>query len=229
VRGRRASVLSVGLCRALGRERTAPRRPCAYTLRASQTAASLLLRPHAPPPGTLSAWDRTRAQKGDAATALTPNAVGPRPPAGLGDPASVDRSRFSDGTAPQGRRCGGRLSRLRGPMRERRGRLRRRRLMAARAVCAQPGLAAEVDARDRTPREELEPGLSHTDANRPRHAEASRGRSHTCADRRSRGLPCTTTRAPCIAVTRRFAIRVFHHTRSATNTVALPSPLSRSY
>src|SRR5688572_28905576 len=43
------------------------------------TAASLLLRPHAPPPGPPATWDRTWAQKGGAARVHTPDAVGPRP------------------------------------------------------------------------------------------------------------------------------------------------------
>jgi hypothetical protein len=97
-----------GLRCALGRERTTPRRPCAYTRRASRNgprvscyAQGLLLAERSRP--AISRGHPRRAR----ATAPTPNAVGPPlPPAGVGGPANVDRSRFPDGTAPVGASVG---------------------------------------------------------------------------------------------------------------------------
>jgi hypothetical protein len=65
--------------------------------------------------------------------------------------------------------------------------------MAVRAVCAQPGLAAEVDARDRTPREALE--LRGHSAEAPICETASRRRGIP------RPLTHERTRAPYATVT----------------------------
>ena len=103
---RRAGLLS-GWLRRAGRPRAFPASSLTGLHAASlaKLPASLLLRPYAPPPGTPAACDLTRASTA-CAQALTPNAVGPPPPRGVGGPANVDQDRFSDATAPQERRWG---------------------------------------------------------------------------------------------------------------------------
>ena len=161
--------------------------------------ASLLLRPHAPPPGTPAAWDRTGAVRLCAARQRPPQTPSDRaPPPGVSGPAHVDRSRSS---APDGsvaasvarRRPGLVAARVSGA-----GVRGGRRLMAVRAAGARSRVSP---TRSGCPRPNAARGARATKSQRgcerPRDAEASRGPSEHQRTRYSINNPSATSPTIC--------------------------------